>query len=90
VAAEGERLHVSVTDSGINILEEDLTDVFELCSRPCQKKTRVGGMSLVLARRLVELHSGRIGVESGEGKDNLFWFDIPLTGPRRVGLGAME
>jgi signal transduction histidine kinase len=71
---------VSVTDNGIGIPARDLPRVFE---RFFQVEThltrRYGGMGLGLAvaKAMVELHSGRIWVESEEGKGSTFTFLIP-------------
>jgi signal transduction histidine kinase len=74
-------LQVSVTDDGIGIPARDLPRVFE---RFFQVEThltrRYGGMGLGLAvaKAMVELHGGRIWVESEEGKGSTFTFLLPV------------
>ena len=71
---------VSVVDDGIGIPVKDLPRVFE---RFFQVEThltrRYGGMGLGLAvaKAMIELHNGRIWVESEEGKGSTFTFLIP-------------
>ncbi len=75
-------MKVSVTDDGIGIPARDLPRVFE---RFFQVEThltrRHGGMGLGLsvAKAMVELHGGRIWVESQEGKGSKFTFLLPAT-----------
>lgn len=72
---------VSVMDDGIGIPARDLPRVFE---RFFQVEThltrRYGGMGLGLsvAKAMVELHGGRIWVESEEGKGSTFTFLLPI------------
>jgi signal transduction histidine kinase len=72
---------VSVTDDGIGIPARDLPRVFE---RFFQVEThltrRYGGMGLGLsvAKAMIELHGGRIWVESEEGKGSTFTFLLPM------------
>ncbi|HSB02816.1 MAG TPA: GAF domain-containing sensor histidine kinase [Anaerolineales bacterium] len=78
---------VSVADNGIGIPARDLPRVFE---RFFQVEThltrRYGGMGLGLsvAKAMVELHGGRIWVESEEGKGSTFTFLLPIEQPKQV------
>jgi signal transduction histidine kinase len=78
---------VSVTDNGIGIPAGDLPRVFE---RFFQVEThltrRYGGMGLGLsvAKAMIELHGGRIWVDSQEGKGSTFTFLLPMENPKQV------
>jgi signal transduction histidine kinase len=73
---------VSVVDTGIGIPEEALESVFEEFTQVDGSSTRGfsgSGLGLSIARRLVELHDGTIGVESEVGVGSRFWFRLPLA-----------
>lgn len=73
---------VSVVDTGIGIKQEDqlrIFDPFEQVENSASKKHQGTGLGLSLTHRLVELHKGKIWVESeGEGKGAAFRFFIPI------------
>jgi two-component system, NtrC family, sensor kinase len=79
-------IQVSVTDTGPGIAVEDRERIFEEF-----QQTDVGvqqregtGLGLALSKRLVELHGGRIWVESEPGHGSCFVFTLPLKeGNRR-------
>ena len=75
-------IQISVTDTGIGIAHEDQERVFEefyqVRGGPTGK-TPGTGLGLSLAERIVEMHGGKIWVESeGEGKGSRFSFMILL------------
>jgi two-component system CheB/CheR fusion protein len=71
---------VEVADRGPGLAPEERGRVFDRLTRgrPESSRTQPGlGLGLHLARRLVELHGGRIGVESSPGSGSRFWFTLP-------------
>jgi two-component system sensor histidine kinase VicK len=82
---------VSVTDTGIGIPEEDVYRIFERFYQVESHLTRnEGGMGLGLsiAQGMVELHGGRMWVESVEGRGSRFTFTLPILWKDAVGEGA--
>jgi signal transduction histidine kinase len=73
---------IAVHDTGIGIAPEDQDTVFEefrQVGRDYTKKQEGTGLGLALTRRFVELHGGRIRLESEPGKGSTFTFTIPLS-----------
>ncbi len=73
-------VQVSVTDTGCGIRPEDLTKVFEKFYRGESTRTdaRGAGLGLAIVKSLVELHGGRIWVDSVPGAGSRFFFIIPI------------
>lgn len=73
---------VSLTDSGVGIQKDMLSNIFEPFVQN-HKPTSVGtglGIGLSIAKRLVKLHGGRIYAESeGEGQGSTFTVELPLV-----------
>ena len=76
----GREVQVSVADTGPGIAPEDHERIFEEFQQTDVGVTqREGtGLGLALSRRLVELHGGRIWVESELGRGSRFVFTLPL------------
>jgi len=72
----------SVHDTGIGIAKENIPLIFEEFRQLDGSNTRRyggTGIGLSLSKRLIELHGGRIWVESEVGKGSTFYFTLPLT-----------
>ena len=78
---QNDEIVVSVQDQGIGIGAEDQTKLFQEFQR-LDVGSRTGiqgiGLGLVVCKRLVEAHGGRIWVESEPGKGSIFYFTLPL------------
>ncbi len=76
-------IEISVSDTGIGIKPEDQEKVFGEFEQIASSHTREQegtGLGLALTKKLVELHGGRIWVESeGEGRGSRFSFVLPIT-----------
>ena len=73
---------VSVHDQGIGIGLEDqakLFDAFQILDVASRVGIQGTGLGLVVCRRLVEAHGGRIWVESQTGKGSVFSFTLPMS-----------
>ena len=90
----GVRLKFSVRDTGIGIPPEAQKRIFESFTQADQTTTRrFGGTGLgtTIAKQLVELMGGRIGVESAVGLGSTFWFETELEKqPERAGAVGGE
>jgi len=74
-------IEVSVADTGVGISQEDqkrLFQPFQQLESTLTKKYEGTGLGLSISKRIVELHGGRIWVESEEGKGSRFIFAIPV------------
>jgi CheY-like chemotaxis protein len=77
----GERVRLTVSDQGPGIAPERLDQLFQPFNRLGAERGSVEGtgIGLALSRRLMELMSGSIGVESRPGEGSDFWIELPLT-----------
>ncbi|MEX2106054.1 MAG: HAMP domain-containing sensor histidine kinase [Solirubrobacterales bacterium] len=89
--AEGDELVVAVIDDGPGIPESQLEQIFERFTRGDAGLTqRVGGtgLGLAISKSLVELHGGRIEVDSTVGKGSTFSFRLPAATTVDGAVGA--
>ena len=72
------RIRISIQDTGIGLSPERLTQLFQPFNRLGQESSGVEGtgIGLVVAKQLIELMEGTIGVESTVGVGSLFWFEM--------------
>jgi len=72
------RIRVSIKDTGAGLSPEQLAQLFQPFNRLGQEagSEEGTGIGLVVAKRLVELMGGVIGVESSVGVGSVFWFEL--------------
>lgn len=85
VTRDGAGAAVSVTDTGAGLSPEDMSRLFGRFQRLSAKPTAgesATGLGLSIAKRIVELHGGRISAESpGPGRGATFRITLPLPTP---------
>ncbi len=75
-------MHISVNDSGIGIPQENIPTLFNRHDRNRRlglKGEKGSGMGLDIVKRYIELHEGRIEVESKVNEGTTFTIQIPAT-----------
>lgn len=79
-------LHVSVTDTGIGMKEEDLPKLFKPFNQVGHSSMKASGtgLGLAISKEIVTLMGGSVSVESTPGTGTCFWFKIPLNTPEEA------
>jgi signal transduction histidine kinase len=80
---------VSVADTGPGIAESEQQRIFEEFQQVDSSSTRAKGgtgLGLAIAKRIVEMHGGKLWVESVVGRGSTFFFSIPVRTERQRGM----
>jgi signal transduction histidine kinase len=91
VAIADDAFLVAVSDTGAGISEADQEKIFEEFQQADSSSTKHKGgtgLGLSIAKRIVEMHGGRIWVESRLGTGATFWFTLPVRVDRQRGSHA--
>ena len=80
--AQNEKCKIEISDTGTGLTKYELSKMFESFSRGAagtRLYTEGVGLGLYIARRLIELHHGKIWAESkGKGKGSTFYIELPI------------
>jgi signal transduction histidine kinase/CheY-like chemotaxis protein len=79
---EKAQMYISVSDTGLGISAEGIRNLFEpfyQVDGSIRRRFGGTGLGLCISKRLVELHDGRIWVESKEGTGTTFTFFVPIS-----------
>ena len=74
--------HVSVRDTGPGISAADQANLFQefqQADNSITKKKAGTGLGLAISKRIIEMHGGRIWVDSVVGQGSTFSFTLPVT-----------
>jgi signal transduction histidine kinase len=90
-SATDSSFHVSVCDTGPGISAADqakLFQEFQQADNAITRKKGGTGLGLAISKRIIEMHGGKIWVESQLGHGSTFAFTLPVTVAQQVGVEA--
>jgi len=82
IEQQPDNLIVSIKDDGIGIARDKIEKLFRIDENNTTRGTRNEkgtGLGLMLCKEFVEIHGGKIWVESEQGKGSTFSFSLPMT-----------
>jgi len=85
----GESVQVSVSDTGPGVPADEREKIFTKFYQIAEvngENSKGTGLGLALSKALVELHGGKIWIESEPGRGSTFLFTLPVSGPQNSGL----
>ncbi len=83
-------LRIRVGNNGDPIPKEEIDKIFNRFYQMGDRRHQGAGIGLSLVRELVELHNGKLGVESSSEKGTWFWIDLPLEKTEALPLPTEE
>ena len=75
-----DQIIISVADTGLGMKKDDISKLFQSFTQLKTKTSEKGtGLGLAICRKIIDLHKGKIWVESEEGKGSTFYFSFPIN-----------
>ena len=87
IESRNDILTLSVADTGAGISENDIDKIFDRFYQSERIHHSGSGIGLALVRAFVELHGGKISVESAQGKGSKFIVEVPI---KRIEIAPVE
>ena len=86
------RIRISIEDTGAGLPPDKIAQLFQPFNRLGQEESgeEGTGIGLVVAKQLVELMGGVIGVESSVGTGSVFWFELMAAAEPQLPVGSNE
>ena len=88
---DNDYVQISVADTGPGILPEEANKIFSKfyqVANIAKQKPRGSGLGLAISKALVEMHGGKIWVESEVGRGSTFYFTLPAQQPFKLEMPA--
>lgn len=82
IRSDNEKCYIEISDTGIGISKEDLPHIFQRFYKADKSRIRKegsSGLGLPITKKIIELHDGKIHVESMLGRGTTFFIELPLT-----------
>jgi signal transduction histidine kinase len=86
-------LEVAVADTGPGVAPQEASRIFDefyQITQPGRQKSQGVGLGLAISKKLVEMHGGRIEVESFVGRGSKFSFTVPARNDARAERARIE
>jgi signal transduction histidine kinase len=93
VRSTGDEVRIDVADRGIGIPSADIDKIFSRYGRGANARSRGitgSGVGLYIAKKIVEVHEGRLEVSSTENEGSTFTIVLPFVGLRLARAAAPE
>ncbi|KOP24525.1 ATPase [Hapalosiphon sp. MRB220] len=78
--AQEDKIYCTVTDNGVGLSQKQSEKLFDLYFRGSNNRNSLSlGLGLYLCKRIINAHSGEIGVDSTPNAGTTFWFTLPIN-----------
>ncbi|WP_411335123.1 ATP-binding protein [Metabacillus indicus] len=87
--SNADHISFSIADNGIGMSESDQKRIFERFYKADKSRTKTGtGLGLSIVKKIVDIHGGKITVESELGRGSVFYVELPSQDHQKPGILA--